>query len=513
MKRGGLRILDTTLRDGDQSPLGGFTGEEKLAIARALSDAGVDVIEAGFPASGKTDFDACALVARASRDFQGNPAIALMARAKKEDIDLAARALAGHPRGIIHLTLPVSDRHIAAKLSLDREGLLALARESTARARETGYSVEFGAEDATRADPEFLAAFAHVVTESGAETVNVADTLGITLPREIAGLVAFLIDRVPAFREGKATVSVHCHNDSGLALANTLAAIEAGAGQAEVTVLGLGERAGNAALEELAAIMSTHPKRYPRENPLDREALTRVARLVASFAGTDLSPLKPVTGWNVRAHASGIHQQGLSRDEATYRSVYGPTSKDRIVLTRHSGRAGVIAYLSRYLAPGPDGNPDAATIDRILDAIKGDSPPAGLTEILALAQVPGLLLPESFTFSGGEAGYEAQARFPGNHAIWAEGPTRETALVALARSASGEPVTLHSVSLTGFGAPSGNTMTLRIHAEIAIEGRPDTFCEIDRSGTDLPRLIFIALLDCINAARSAGTARATTARA
>lgn len=513
MKRGGLRILDTTLRDGDQSPLGGFTGEEKLAIARSLSDSGVDVIEAGFPASGTRDFDACALVARASRDFPETPAIALMARAKKEDIDLAARALDGHPRGIIHLTLPASDRHIAAKLRLDREALLTLAREATARARDAGYAVEFGAEDATRADPEFLAAFAQVVTESGAETVNVADTLGIALPREIAGLVAFLIDRVPAFREGKATVSVHCHNDSGLALANTLAAIEAGAGQAEVTVLGLGERAGNAALEELAAIMSTHPERYPRENPLDRDALTRASRLVASFAGTGLSPLKPVTGWNVRAHASGIHQQGLSRDEATYRSVYGPTGKDRIVLTRHSGRAGVIAYISRYLALGPDGIPDSAIIDRILEALKGENPPAGLTEILALAQVPGLLIPESFSFSGGETGYKAEARFPGKHTIRAEGPTREATLIALARSASGEPVTLHSVSLTGFGAISENTMTLRIHAEIAIEGRPETFCEIDRSGTDLPLLIFSALLDCVNAARSAGAAGATTPRA
>ncbi|MDR1949947.1 MAG: 2-isopropylmalate synthase [Spirochaetaceae bacterium] len=415
-----IRILDTTLRDGDQAAGFAFSPEEKLVLARALAEAGVDIIETGFPLSSPADFESCRRIALefaesrfegAENAAKGGPVTALMCRGKARDIRETAEVFRDGIPGVLHISLPVSKTHIEAKFGKTEGDLLALAAEAVSFAAGLVPLVELGAEDASRADPAFLLDYCETALDAGAGIVNIADTLGAFDPLRMSGLIAFLLEGVPGFRAGKAVLSVHCHNDFGLACANTLAALEAGCGQVEVSVSGIGERAGNAALEEVAVNLLARQDVYRVRTGIRPEKIPALLHLAAEFSGASGSPLKPLSGWNTRAHGSGIHQQGLLKDKATYSL---PLLEDldfvpeRIVLSRHSGKAGVALFARRYC--GLD--LDEALLSRLRDLLKSTPEPSlGLSEFIRLlaglgalpAPWPGLLLRTSFSerFSAG----------------------------------------------------------------------------------------------------------------
>ncbi|MDR3147531.1 MAG: 2-isopropylmalate synthase, partial [Treponema sp.] len=380
-----VTILDTTLRDGDQAFC--FGAKEKIAFALALAQAGVDVIETGFPLSGRIDFELCRTAALELRNFSSpenpGPLSAVMCRGRPGDIAASAGVFSGGLPGLLHISLPVSAIHIEAKLGKTQGELIALAREAVSFAAGLVAEVELGAEDALRADRDFLADYCRAALEAGARRVNIADTLGASSPDELKGLVAFLRSRVPAFAAGanEALLSIHCHNDLGLACANTLAALEAGCGQAEVSVCGLGERAGNAALEEVAANIDLRSHATGLCTGVNPEKLPELINRAAAMAG--LSPMKPLAGWNTRSHGSGIHQQGLSRNAETY-SLPGlerwTGAGERIVLSRHSGRAGTILFAERYCGLILD----EKTAALVTEKIKSAETLTGITEFLCI---------------------------------------------------------------------------------------------------------------------------------
>jgi 2-isopropylmalate synthase len=320
-------ILDTTLRDGDQAF--SFSAREKIALALALAEAGVDVIETGFPLSSRIDFEVCRTAARELRGWgpqnfaavEGWPLTAVMCRGLPRDIAESAKVFSGGVPGILHISLPVSRIHIEAKLGKTEREIIALAREAVSFAAGLAPLVELGAEDAFRADRDFLLEYCRAALEAGAHTVNIADTLGAASPGSIRDLVEFLCFHIPGFnpgaKENGAVLSIHCHNDLALACANTLAALEAGCGQAEVSVGGIGERAGNAALEEVAANIGLRSQETGLCTKLRPEQFPKLLGLAAASAGGAFSLMKPLWGWNTRSHGSGIHQQGLSRNTAT----------------------------------------------------------------------------------------------------------------------------------------------------------------------------------------------------
>lgn len=495
-------MLDTTLRDGDQSPFGAFSPEGKLAIARAVAEAGVDVIEAGFPAAGDREASSCALISRATLDLSGLPAPAVFARARKTDVDRAIAVLAGHPRGIVHISVPASDLHIRAKLGASRAEILVMAAESTKRALDAGFAVEVGAEDATRADRSFLADMAAYLIECGASAFNVADTLGVAIPESMGNLVSFVSRAHPSFRDGRAALSVHCHNDSGLALANTLAAIRAGATQVEVTALGIGERAGNAALEELAFVLASHEGNYSARCNIDPEKAKDAARVVAALAGTALSPLKPITGTASGAHASGIHQQGISRDSKTYCARGTDENQARFILTRHSGHAGVAYFLRRHLAQ----EPAAEAVERVLSSLKARDTTPCLTEILELAGITGLKVLSRVTVTEGADSSETTATFADGDSASGFGDTPTESFLDLVRGVTGIPLAVLSLSVTGHtglaapdAAPSPEP-TIRLHGEIRY---PDgSLAELDAQDSTYARAGLSLLLDAANAYRA-----------
>ncbi|MBN1615966.1 MAG: hypothetical protein JW875_01540 [Spirochaetales bacterium] len=394
-----LVILDTTLRDGDQAPLVGFSLGEKIRIANAIAALGVDIIEAGFPSASILDFEACRHIAKEmeGRRLGGHaPRVAVMSRCIASDITRAGQALSGDSLGIIHLSLPVSDLHIEAKLGLSKKDLIAKAIDSIRFALGFADSVEMGAEDATRADPDFLEEYSLAVCDAGAKVVNIADTVGEATPQLITRTVSRLVKAVPQFSQGTACISVHCHNDMGLACANTLAGIRSGAGQIEASIAGIGERSGNTSLEEIAAILQ-NPKAQTRcQTHLNPAALYEANRLVCGILGIGTPPFRAVWGSTSKAHASGIHQHGLSRHPLTYRSVYSNVSsfpKDRTVLSRHSGKAGVYSYLGQYAniheGSVPKGDLDSAA-EQILTLLKERSETPSLGEILLILSSQGI---------------------------------------------------------------------------------------------------------------------------
>ncbi|AEF85124.1 2-isopropylmalate synthase (Alpha-isopropylmalatesynthase) (Alpha-IPM synthetase) [Treponema primitia ZAS-2] len=357
-------LFDTTLREGDQAAGFAFSRDKKLALALSLAEAGVDIIETGFPLSNKTDYELCHLTAR---ELPGRTAV--MCRSIPADIRESAGVFGGTGQGTLHLSLPVSPIHIRAKLGKTEAEIIAMAREAVSFAAGLCSRVELGAEDATRADRSFLQEYCEAAFDAGADVVNIADTLGLFSPEETGNLIAFLCENIPSLAQGQCILSIHCHNDLGLACANTLAGILAGCGQAEVSALGLGERAGNAALEEVAANLEARPDLYRAVTGLKPERLPALLRLTAEASGTSLSPMKPLSGWNTRAHGSGIHQQGLSRDAETYSLPLlnrWNTAPERIVLTRHSGQAGVQLFAQRYCGLAPD----EAALSRICAHLK-----------------------------------------------------------------------------------------------------------------------------------------------
>ncbi|MDI6705778.1 MAG: 2-isopropylmalate synthase [Bacillota bacterium] len=330
-----ISIFDTTLRDGEQSAGVNLNAKEKLEIARQLVKLNVDVIEAGFPISSSSDFEAVKLISQEIKEVS----IAALARANEKDIDRAWQALRFGQNPRIHTFIATSDIHMKYKLKLSPEKVLENAVMAVKHAVKYTSNVEFSAEDASRSDPDFLVKIFSEVIKAGATTINIPDTVGYATPEEFKKFVRYIINRVRDI--GEVTVSVHCHNDLGLAVANSIAAVEAGATQIECTVNGLGERAGNAALEEIVMALKTRNDYYNTHTNIETRQIYRTSQLVSSLTGFSVQPNKAIVGKNAFAHESGIHQHGVLNEKTTY-EIMSPESiglpMNRIVLGKHSGR-------------------------------------------------------------------------------------------------------------------------------------------------------------------------------
>jgi len=330
-----VHIFDTTLRDGEQSPGINLNVWEKLEIAKQLARLKVDTIEAGFPIASPGDFEAVKAIAQQV----SGPVIAGLARCKAEDIRKAAAAVEPAERSMVHVFIASSPIHMEYKLRKRPDEVLKMAVEGVSMAAELVDEVEFSAEDATRSDWGFLVELFTAAIEAGAVVLNVPDTVGYTTPGEFACLIKHLRENVPGI--DRVRISVHCHNDLGLATANSLAAVAAGAGQVECTINGLGERAGNAALEEVVMALSTRRDLFNVDCGIDTRHIYRTSRLVCSLTGVNIQPNKAVVGDNAFAHEAGIHQDGVLKQRETY-EIMTPESigltKSRLVLGKHSGR-------------------------------------------------------------------------------------------------------------------------------------------------------------------------------
>jgi 2-isopropylmalate synthase len=331
-------FFDTTLRDGEQSPGCSMTTQEKLTMAHALEDLGVDIIEAGFAMASEGDFAAIATITQAVR----RPRIASLARAKAEDIEMAARAVQFADRSRIHVFLASSDLHLEYKLKMSRQEALDLCGESVRLARSFVDDVEFSPEDATRSDRDFMIEMVRIAVEAGATTINMPDTVGYTTPEEYGRMFAEVRARVPAIEADGVILSSHCHDDLGLAVANSLAAIENGARQVECTINGIGERAGNAALEEIAAALYVRGDHYGVSTSIKLENLFPTSQVLGQIITFRPSPNKAIVGDNAFAHESGIHQHGMLANPLCY-EIMTPglvgVAKTHLVLGKHSGRA------------------------------------------------------------------------------------------------------------------------------------------------------------------------------
>lgn len=340
-----LIVFDTTLRDGEQSPGATLNIEEKLEIARQLSRLGVDVCEAGFPIASPGDFEAVRRIAEEIGPLtegrkNGQPMIiAGLARANEQDIDRAYEAVKAAPRHRIHTFLATSDIHLKHKLKIDREECIDQVIRAVGYARSKCADVEFSPEDAGRSDPEFLAVVLGEAIKAGATTLNIPDTVGYTTPEEFGWLIDYLIKHTP----GSDTVvwSTHCHNDLGLATANTLAGVQNGARQVEVTINGIGERAGNTSLEEVVMAIQTRPQSFSVTTEIDTTQITRTSRMVSAYTGMPVQPNKAIVGANAFAHEAGIHQDGMLKHHSTY-EIMRPEDvglgASSLVLGKHSGR-------------------------------------------------------------------------------------------------------------------------------------------------------------------------------
>jgi len=334
-------FFDTTLRDGEQSPGCTMHHAEKLRMAHQLAALGVDVLEAGFAIASHGDFESVRAIAAEVR----GPRIASLARAKREDIEAAAKAIEPAAKSRIHTFLSTSDLHMAAKLKITREQAIDQIAESVALARSYCDDVEFSPEDATRTDPDFLLKVCEVAIQAGATTLNLPDTVGYCIPQDYAAMFRMVLDRVPGARaangEPAIVLSAHCHDDLGLAVANTIAAIEAGARQAECAINGIGERAGNAALEELAALLMVRKDKLPYTNNIVMTELFKTSQMLSGCISFGAAPNKAIVGANAFAHAAGIHQHGVLANPLTY-EIMTPASVgykgQNIVLGKHSGR-------------------------------------------------------------------------------------------------------------------------------------------------------------------------------
>ncbi|MBK8619088.1 MAG: 2-isopropylmalate synthase [Anaerolineales bacterium] len=341
-----IKIFDTTLRDGEQSPGATMTSAEKLEVAHNLARLGVDIIEAGFPAASPDDLEAVRRIAvEVGRPAAGTPdakvpVIAGLARANKPDIDKAWEAVKEAQRPRIHTFLATSAIHMKHKLKMDPEDVVQRVSEMVTYAKTLCDDVEFSPEDAGRSDPEFLYVVLGEAIKAGATTLNIPDTVGYTTPDEFYKLIDGIIKHTPGMHDG-ITVSVHCHDDLGLATANTLAGIQAGARQAEVTVNGIGERAGNTSLEEVVMALKTRHPVYQLETGIETQQLSRISKLVSNYTGIVVQPNKAIVGSNAFAHEAGIHQDGMLKHQTTY-EIMRPedvgVSHTNLVLGKHSGR-------------------------------------------------------------------------------------------------------------------------------------------------------------------------------
>lgn len=331
-----VKIFDTTLRDGEQAPGCGMTAEEKLRVAYQLEKLGVDIIEAGFPASSEGDFNSVKLIADKVRGCQ----IAALCRANFGDIDRGWEAIKGAANPRIHTFIATSDIHLKHKLGKTKDEVLEIIGASVRHAKRYTDNVEFSCEDATRTDLDYLCRAVSIAVESGATTINIPDTVGYTVPEEFAQIIKTLRERVPELGD-KVTLSVHCHDDLGLAVANSIAALREGARQVECTINGLGERAGNASLEEIVMTLRVRNDRNPYETGIATEQIYPTSRLVSQVTGVSVQPNKAIVGANAFAHEAGIHQHGVLKERLTY-EIMKPEEvgipSNKIVLGKHSGR-------------------------------------------------------------------------------------------------------------------------------------------------------------------------------
>ncbi len=330
-----LIIFDTTMRDGEQSPGASMTKEEKVRIAKTLDRMRVDVIEAGFPIASKGDFEAVRAVAKTVQ----YSTVCGLARALDKDIDRAGEALKDAPSARIHTFIATSPIHMKMKLRMEPDQVVEQAVRAVKRARQFTDDVEFSAEDAGRSELDFLCRVIEAAIDAGARTVNIPDTVGYNVPEQFGRLIGDLIERVP--NSDKAVFSVHCHNDLGLAVANSLSAVLHGARQVECTINGLGERAGNAALEEVVMAVRTRQDVFPCDVEIDTTQIVASSRLVSNITGFPVQPNKAIVGANAFAHESGIHQDGVLKSRETYEIMRAEDvgwSANRMVLGKHSGR-------------------------------------------------------------------------------------------------------------------------------------------------------------------------------
>lgn len=330
-----LIIFDTTLRDGEQSPGASMTRDEKVRIARALEKMRVDIIEAGFPIASRGDFDAVKAVAESIKDST----VCGLARALDKDIECAGEAIKPAKSGRIHTFIATSPIHMKAKLRMEPDQVVEQAVHAVKLAAKYTDNIEFSPEDAGRSETDFLCRIIEAVIKAGATTINIPDTVGYNLPHRFGALVGELIERVP--NSGKAVFSVHCHNDLGLAVANSLSAVMNGARQVECTINGLGERAGNASLEEVVMAVRTRQDMFDCDVGLDTTQILTCSRLVSGITGFPVQPNKAIVGANAFAHESGIHQDGVLKNRETYEIMRAQDvgwSDNKIVLGKHSGR-------------------------------------------------------------------------------------------------------------------------------------------------------------------------------
>ncbi|AOV16696.1 2-isopropylmalate synthase [Acidihalobacter aeolianus] len=330
-----LIIFDTTLRDGEQSPGASMTRDEKVRIAKVLERMRVDVIEAGFPIASPDDFEGVSAVARAVTDS----VVCGLARALERDIDRAGEAIKPAKAGRIHTFIATSPIHMAHKLRMEPDQVVEQAVKAVHHARRYTDDVEFSAEDAGRSEVDFLCRIIEAAIEAGARTINIPDTVGYNLPGQFGTLIEALLNRIP--NADKAVFSVHCHNDLGLAVANSLSAVQAGARQVECTINGLGERAGNAALEEIVMTVRTRRDMFACDTGIDTTQIVPASRLVSTITGFPVQPNKAIVGANAFAHESGIHQDGVLKSRETYEIMRAEDvgwTANRIVLGKHSGR-------------------------------------------------------------------------------------------------------------------------------------------------------------------------------
>ncbi len=329
-------IFDTTLRDGEQSPGFSMNLAEKLRMAEALAELGVDVMEAGFPIASPGDFESVQEIARTVR----GPVICGLARTGQADILRAAEALLPAERKRIHVFLSTSPLHMKYKLRMEPDAVLELAIASVTLARQHADDVEWSAEDGSRTEPDFLCRCVEAAIKAGATTINIPDTVGYSVPEDMTRIFSMLLERVPG--ADQVVLSTHNHNDLGLAVANTLAALRAGVRQVECTINGIGERAGNAALEEAVMAIRTRPDAAPYQTGIETKNILRVSKLLSTITGFDVQPNKAIVGRNAFAHESGIHQDGVLKNAATY-EIMTPESvgwtKSTLVMGKHSGRA------------------------------------------------------------------------------------------------------------------------------------------------------------------------------
>lgn len=357
-----VTIFDTTLRDGEQSPGASMNTAEKLRLATQFEKLGVDVIEAGFPAASPGDFEAVKAISKKIQNIQ----VAGLARTSKDDIDQAWGAVRDAVNPRIHTFIATSDIHMKHKLQMNRDQVIQKAVESVGYAKKLTNNVEFSAEDASRSDRDFLCKVFEAAIDAGATTINIPDTVGYDLPDEFGELVAYIRDHTPNIH--KAVISVHCHNDLGLATANTLAGIKSGARQAEVTINGIGERAGNTSLEEI--VMSLHTRRHVLNlsTSISTAEIYPTSRLVSMISGIVVQPNKAIVGANAFAHEAGIHQDGVLKNRMTY-EIMEPEmiglASNRLVLGKHSGRH---AFRSRLSELGYDLTPEE--VDRAFRRFK-----------------------------------------------------------------------------------------------------------------------------------------------